>query len=227
MSSLRETLCDLIKNLSEENYDKFSTQYCFWSGVGIAYGHLDHDWVDREIQGIMRSDLLKPERGELIHPTAHLAFRLVEDMEDKIISWHASGYHEKHCARTVAGFFEANLSLMKNRRGLQQTRFLTDMNLIARWANLGFVREDAIRNHILQSLISHPKLYDHQVDALIILFKLAGATFGTYADPSALDRCFELLSRHYGFDSVKGNLVQVRAPPIMKTIIRLTTNFRR
>ena len=53
-----------------------------------------------------------------------------------------------------------------------------------------------IRDHILQSLISHPKLYDHQADALIILLKLAGATFAAYADPSVVDRCFELLKHH-------------------------------
>ena len=29
-----------------------------------------------------------------------------------------------------------------------------DANLIAHWAKLGFVEEDVIRNHILQSLIS-------------------------------------------------------------------------
>ena len=39
-------------------------------------------------------------------------------------------------------------------------------------------------------------MYDHQADALIILFKLAGATFEAYADPSVVDRCFELLQGH-------------------------------
>ena len=34
------------------------------------------------------------------------------------------------------------------------------------------------------------------MDALIILFKLAGATFEAYADPSVVDRCFELLKGH-------------------------------
>jgi len=69
-------------------------------------------------------------------------------------------------------------------------------NLIAHWANLRYVEEAAIRDHILQSLISHPKLYDRQVDVLTILFKLAGATFKAYADPTVFDRCFELLKGH-------------------------------
>ena len=53
--------------------------------------------------------------------------------------------------------------------------------------NLGYVEEAAIRDRILQSLISHPKLYGHQADALTTLFKLMGATFEAYADPSVLN----------------------------------------
>jgi len=77
--------------------------------------------------------------------------------------------------------------------------------------NLGYVEETAIRDHILQSLISHPKLYKVQVDALIILFKLAGATFAKYSDLAVVDRCFELLKVHYERDSARGDLVRVRA----------------
>ena len=58
------------------------------------------------------------------------------------------------------------------------------INLIACWANLGFVEESVIHNHLLQSLISHPKLYNHQAYALIILFRLAGATFCQGITPS-------------------------------------------
>ena len=71
-----------------------------------------------------------------------------------------------------------------------------DVNLIAHCANLGYIEEHAIRNHILQSLISHAKVYDHQVIALAILFRIAGATFGAYVDPAVVDRCFELLKNH-------------------------------
>jgi hypothetical protein len=84
-----------------------------------------------------------------------------------------------------------------NRWDNASRNFYADANLIAHWANLGLVEENAIRNHILQSLISHPKLYIHQANALVILFKVAGATFEAYADPSVVDRCFELLKDHY------------------------------
>ena len=53
-------------------------------------------------------------------------------------------YKETNCSGNIAKYFYA------------------DTNLIAHWANLGYVEEPAIRNHILQSLISHPKLYDHR-----------------------------------------------------------------
>ena len=89
-------------------------------------------------------------------------------------------------------------------------QFLADANFVAHWVNLGYVGESPVRNHILQSLISHPALYEHQADALIILFKLAGATFEKYVEPSVVDRCFELLKGYYGANSVKGQPVQVR-----------------
>ena len=82
--------------------------------------------------------------------------------------------------------------------------FFVEANLIAHWVNLGYVEEAAIRNHILQSLISDQKLYDHQADALIVLFKIAGATFEAYVDPSVVDRCFDLLKHHKYFNLYDG-----------------------
>ena len=125
-------------------------------------------------------------------------------------------------------------------------KFYANTNLIAHWVNLGYVEEAAICNHILQSLISHPKLYDHQADALVILFKLAGATFAACTDPSVVDRCFELLQNHEfhnpynrmgwypdevhpadSYDLTKKGLVQVCIPRQMKGGHRAETNFRR
>ncbi|KAF9646058.1 hypothetical protein BDM02DRAFT_3189181 [Thelephora ganbajun] len=210
MSDFREILCDLVKNLSEGNYDKSFAQYRFWLDIGTAHGHINgQDQVRNDIGRILQSELLGPDSRELIHPTAHLFFRFVGDVKaDEIMSGHVSGL-EQSCAGTVNWLFGANLSLVNfgNMQG-KSTRFLTEMNLFACWANLGYVEEVVIRNRILQSLISHPKLYDHQADALIILFKLAGATFGAYTDPSVVDRCFELLKNHYSRDSNRGRLVQ-------------------
>ena len=89
------------------------------------------------------------------------------------------------------------------------------INLITRWANLGFVEESVIHNH-LQSLISHPKLYNHQAYALIILFRLAGATFGAYVDPTIVEHCFVLLKNYQYRNQAKEMLIQVSASPVQK-----------
>ena len=91
--------------------------------------------------------------------------------------------------------------------------FLADVNFIVHWVNLGYVEEFPIRNRILQSPTSHPKLYWHQADVLLILFKLAGAKFEEYAGPSVVDRCFELLEGYYIFSPVMDLLVQACAAP--------------
>ena len=54
-----------------------------------------------------------------------------------------------------------------------------------------------IREHILQFLTGSPsKQHPYREIALFVLFKIAGATFGACADPSVVDRCFELLKDH-------------------------------
>ena len=222
MSNLRETLRDLVRNLSEENYDRSLAQYRFWLDIGAAYGHINQDQVGSDAWGIHHPNY----NASPIHPTAHLVFRFIGDMEDHLTSRSASEYHRQSCASSVACYFEQNLDLVKNNPGYLLRPFLTKINFIARWVNLGFLEEAAIRNHILQSLISHPKLYSHQADALLILFKLAGATFGTYADPSVVDRCFQLLRGHYDCHSAKGKLLQVCAPRIVKGSIELRQIYR-
>ena len=68
-----------------------------------------------------------------------------------------------------------------------------------------YMEEAAIRNHILQLLLSHQKLCDYRADALAILFKLAGAAFEAYTDPSIVDHCFELLQDHKDCDPHGGS----------------------
>jgi len=101
-----------------------------------------------------------------------------------------------------------------------------DANLIAHWANLGYVEEAAIRNRILQSLIFHPRPCDHQAHTLILLFKLAGSTFRAHADPSVVDRCLEILDSHRHCTSVEWGLIQVRVPRPVNRGRRAETNFQ-
>lgn len=168
--------------------------------------------MNDDLWRIARPDVLKD--SALIHPTARLLVRFIRDMEaDPKISRHALGLHRRRCTLALSHFFEMNLSLVRswNSSG-KPTSFLTDVNLIAHWANLGYVEEEVIRDQILQSLISRPILHEHQADALIILFNLAGATFEVYAEPSVVGRCFELLKGHRNRsrNSVKRELIQVR-----------------
>ena len=216
--SLQRTLRDLAEKLSEENYDYSFAQYRFWLEIGSTHGRLTvQDQVDGDTWQIVRSGTSK----ELINPAARLFVRFVGDIEaDQTAPGSALSLHMRYCASALDRFFEENLDLVRS-WNRNPTSFLTDVNLIAHWVNIGYVEEAVIHNHILQSLTSHPKLYDHQADALIILFKLAGATFEVLADPSAVDRSFELLKGHYSHDSVKGKLAQVRAPRTGKAAIGL------
>ena len=126
--------------------------------------------------------------------------------------------------RILNEFFSSNLRII-NDAGDQEANFLTDANLIAHWANLGCVEETTIRNYILQSLISRPRLFDLLAQALIIMFKIAGATFEAYVDPAVIDRCFNLLGALYSRDSAKGRLVQVCAPRPVKGGHQAKTNY--
>ena len=99
-------------------------------------------------------------------------------------------------------------------------------NFIAHLANPGCLDESVIHNDILQSLTSHPKLYNHQADGLIILFKLVGTTFEKYGDPSVVDRCFELLEGQYRNNAVKGPLIQMHVVSRNKGCDLVNTNFQ-
>ena len=223
MSNLRETLSDLAKGLTEENCDVSLAQYCFWLNVGVAHGHIsDQSQVSNDVHRIIRPELLRPDQGQLIHPAVQLLTRFIRDIEsDGTISEQVSGLRQ-NCAENVDAFFEENLSLVRSRGWqAQSTTFLTKANLIAFWANLGYVEEVVIRDRIIQSLLSHSKLHDHQADALVVLFGLAGGTFGAYVDPSVVDRCFELLKDHYGYWSAKRKPILVSTPFLRRGTLEL------
>ena len=247
MSDIDNALGSAVRQLSDENY-AHSLAFCrLWFDIGQTH---DQTPTDRLFDAIWNSrgigsSTIDPAKGKIIDLAAHLIVRFASDAEpDHLLSPHNSGLQSRLCAKTLREFFNSNLRISCG--SLSGGNVCADANLIAHWANLGYVEETVIRNHILQSLISHPKLYDHQADALIILFKLAGATFEAYADPSVVDRCFgllkdhkyynqdlinynnadpyyrssrgwpEVLSRGNSYDLMKKELVQVRAPRPVK-----------
>jgi hypothetical protein len=167
----------------------------------------------------------------LIHPTVHSILRFASDAEsDRILAPYNPGLQHRLCAKILQDFFSWNLAAVLY--GPQESSstlqyFYGDANFIAHWTNLGYVGEADVRSRILQSLISHPKLHGHQADALIILFKIAGAAFEAYVDSAVVDCCFELLKDNYTHDSMDWELFQVRAPRVVKGGGRTEMIFRR
>ena len=245
MEDIDQALDSVVAKLSDENYSQSLTFYRFWLDIGQTYHQVPPDQICNAIWNNRGTGLIDPGQGKLVHSTAHLIVRFASDAEsdDLLLAPHTSGLQSRLSTKTLKEFFSSNLRISRGDGTVNE--FYATTNLIAHWANLGYMEEAAIRNHILQSLTSHPGLHDHQADALIILFKLAGATFEAYAGPSAVDRCFELLKDHKyynehlvkykvnsgnqyyfsgeadwnngnNYDQMKRELVQVRAPRPVK-----------
>ena len=225
----------VIRNLSDQNYAESFASYRFWLDIGQTYYQIPPDqifdviWNNRTASSWIELG----SKTQLIHSTAHLIVRFASDAESghPLVS-HSLGLQSRLCASSLREFFSNNVAAVWS--GVSSDcsgNFYTDANFIAHWANLGYVEEAAIRNHILQSLISQPRLWNHQADALIILFKLAGATFEAYGDPSVVDRCFELLkdhypNDHYGHNRARRGLIQVCAPHVVNRDLGLRRIFR-
>ena len=216
LGSIQIALGSTISQLSDQNYDQKFPFYRFWFDLAQTHSEIPPDQVFDAIWGFRETTAIKHGGGKLIHPTAPLALRFASDAEsDHILAPHNVALRKRLCARFLCEFFEGNVKIVRHEDSNWWhdgwELHYSDVNFVAHFVNLGYVEEAVIRDHILQSLISHPKLYNHQANGLIILFKLAGATFEKYADPSVVDRCFELLEAHYNDrHSAHGLLVQVR-----------------
>ena len=215
MGDIQRALDSTISQLSDQNYDQKFTFYRFWFDLAQAHSEIPPDQAFDAIWGFRRTSAIQDGYGKLIHPTAPLALRFASDAEsDRILAPHNIALRSRLCARFLREFLEGNVRNVRyDDSGSWEygwELYYSDVNFVAHFVNLGYVEEAVICDHILQSLISHQKLYHHQANGLIILFKLAGATFEKYAAPSVVDRCFELLEAHYNDrHSVHGLLVQV------------------
>ena len=205
MSEIEIALGSTVGDLSDQNYAQSLAFYRLWLDIGQNYYQISSDRISGIIWNNRGANLTSPGQGKLIHPTSHLVVRFASDTESgHLLTTHSSGLQSHPCARSLREFFARNLQIARQDSSSYNGAFCTDVNLIAHWANLGYVEEAVICNHILQSLISHPKLHDHQADALVILFTLAGPTFDAYAEPSVVDRCFHLLKSHTYFNPYHG-----------------------
>jgi hypothetical protein len=179
--NIAPVLKPLVNGLSDGNYEQTLARHRLWLELEQTYSgsrpsDLAFDTIWNDINQL-------PPPTDLILPTPSLILRSSSELLSRLCTFILQSFFNTGIRATYITSFD-------------RPRHLVDANLIAHCANLGYIEEAAIRNHILQSLISYPCLYDHLADSLIVLFKIAGATFGAYADHSVIDRCFELLGSH-------------------------------
>ena len=238
-------LMKLLYGLSEENYDRTLSAYHFWLERGAAYGGVSNHRLYNDILGgaIMGpSSMTTPywdhgwmesnnaeqhtPRGQLIHSNAHLLLRFITDAElDPALSSCAIGLHDQLCRESLEQFFRQSLDHIPGRleepTSEQSYEFYTRVNFIAHWVNLGYVPLEDIRDHILQSLAFQPTVYPHQLNSLMILLKISGATFAAHVDPSVMDLCCDLLKP----SNLGGQLVLIELAEVRTPILTIKINY--
>ena len=212
MEKIQKGLGILISGISEQNYDESFANYRLSFEIIQTYSQRYPDLIFDSLFDNRGTQGIEDDFNKLIHSNAHLIIRLAGDAEsDSTLGPYAIGLQNHLRTKIQQEFFESGIGIIQSMASPGYTfpyRFVADVNFIAHWVNLGYVEESAIRNHILQSLITHPaNLYHQQGLALIVLFSLAGATFEKYVNSSVIDRCFERLKGRYGGNN---QVVQVR-----------------
>ena len=197
MSNIQEVLGSVVKNLSDENYDKSFAQYRFLFEIARTYSEIPSDLIFDSVWNQIRNRQLPSHNNWCIsYPTSPLMLRFASDAEsDSTLASHSAGLRSRLCASILREFFDNGLGVL-HRGHNPSSGYLLEVNLIAHSVNLGYIEETAIREHILQFLISGtspPTIYQYPVFALGVLLKIAGDTFEAYTGSSVVDRCFELL----------------------------------
>ena len=231
MEYAEELLDSAIKELfSGQDYERLFAFYGLWFDIRQTYRDIPSDPLMDKIWEKTREMNLEDRSpwGKLTQPTARLVVRFASDAESDLnLARHSPGLQTRLCKRILQEFFSINMwEAYRSSKGCgvklaTMHSFYLDAALIAHWANLGCVEEHAIRNHILQSLISHPQPSSYRADALYILFKTAGATFDAYVEASVIDRCFEFLEDQYYGDPEKEELTQVSARSVKQITSKL------
>jgi len=208
MIRIQSALDKTIAGLSDQNYEKSFAFLRLWFEIAHTHSTIPPDAILHALQTYYRARSLP---DNLIDSAAHLILRFASDAElDHILAPHSTELRSRLCAEALRVFFDTDLATVYS--GFSCTNsYYADANIIAHCVNLGWVEEAVIRNHILQSLISHPTLYNRQVYTLVILFRTAGATFAAYTDPAVIDRCFEILKGPRNQYWPREKLIQVNA----------------
>ena len=203
MKNIKKALCRILNTLSQQNYEQSLASYRLLLELEQTYSKTE-----------IGPDLILNSFWEYrtnIHYPFHtfvlsvppLILRFINDAESgRVLPFRCSGLRGRFCARLLEEFFDTITELMCSYS--TSSHFSLDVNLIAHCANLGYLPEAAIRNHILQSLS-----YVGSAEALCTLFKIAGATFDAYVDRSLVDYCFEFLKGYKWHDKADRKQSQV------------------
>jgi len=217
MTNIQKALGSVVSKLSDQNYEQSFAYFRFWFGIAQTYSQIPSDLA---LDSIYESRESAPhDHPYFNYPAAPLILRLVNDVEsDPTLAPYTTRTRSRFCAKILQKFFDDDLKALYDSSNPNRCYSYADLNFIAHCANLGYLEEDTIRDHILQSIISHDQLYNHHAIALAILFKIAGATFAAYVDPVVVDRCFELLKTHCNHNDWVGwpELLQASAFSVYK-----------
>ena len=198
--SISRFLRGSTSGLSGKDYDQTFSVYRLWAGIGAAHGLVSKDQLREDILANIRETSLNPSSGKLIHDGIHISLRFITDAElDPALSTYTVGLRDELYFTSLREFFTGNMDLTSRvisgseLYNNQLNEFYTNVNLLAHWVNLGYVKLEDVRDHILQSLIFKSTVYAHQLNSLIILLKISGAAFAAYVHPSVMDRCCHAL----------------------------------
>jgi len=240
-------LVKMLYDISEENYDRTISAYHFWMDLGAAHGGMSNHRLYNDILGsasTKRNSITAPwwyqstitynglsqytPQGHLIHKNARLLLRFITDAElDSALSTQAIGLHDQLCRESLEQFFRQSLDYIpggpEEPTSAQLCEFYSRVNLIAHWVNLGYAKLENVRDHILQSLALQPTVYPHQLNSLMILLKISGATFAAYVDPSVMDRCCDLLKP----SNLSKQLVLIELAAVRALILTVEINYER
>ena len=175
------------------------------------------DWVNSRAGRLINLNMgLDTFSGKLIHDNVPLLLRFISDAElDPVLSTYARGLNDRWCRGSLQEFFRKNLYYTPGNRSTSVTlrdfcQLYTSVNLIAHWVNSGHVQLEDVRDRILQFFTFQPTVHPHQLNSLMILLKISGATFAAYVDPSVMDRCCDLLKPRNLGSEVAAGLAEVR-----------------
>ena len=196
MSNIGGALGSVIRNLSEENYEQSLVQYRLLFNIAQTCSQIPSDLIFDTIWKQISDRLLPLQDNQYaFYPASRLVLRFASDAEsDSVLAPHSAGLRSRLCTGILRQFFDHGMGVLY-RGHSRDSNYLLDANLIAHAANLGYIEETVIREHILQFLIDSPstQITNYKALVLFVLFRIAGATFDKYTDHPVADRCFELL----------------------------------